>query len=88
MVFPGFINPATNSTTLRRAVPFHDDMDMLLGEWSAAGESILWFGSMLSGIVFCKLVRFSPFFRMQLFHYPRRYHFNLLVYVVQCCGAS
>lgn len=61
MMFPGFTNPATNSTILRRAVPFHDDMDMLLGEWSASGEAVLWFGSVLSGLVFCKLVRFSPY---------------------------
>jgi hypothetical protein len=56
MMIPGFINPVTNTMTLERAVPFHDDMDRLLGEWSAAGERALWFGSALSGIVFCKLV--------------------------------
>lgn len=58
MILPGFTSP--NSTTLRRAVPFHDDMEKLLGKWSAAGEPVLWFGSVLSGIVFCKLVRFCP----------------------------
>ncbi|KAG0579031.1 hypothetical protein KC19_4G067200 [Ceratodon purpureus] len=46
----------SNTTALRRAVPFHDEMDMLLGTWSSAGELVLWFVSVLSGIVFCKLV--------------------------------
>lgn len=54
MILPGFMS--ANSTTLRRAVPFHDDMEKLLGKWSTAGEPVLWFGSVLSGIVFCKLV--------------------------------
>lgn len=56
MMIPGFTTPG--STTLRRAVPFHDNMDMLFGEWSGGGEIALWFGSVLSGIMFCKLVRF------------------------------
>lgn len=54
MIFPGFTSP--NSTTLRRAVPFHDDIDLLFGKWSGAGEPLIWFGSVSSGIMFCKLV--------------------------------
>uniref|UniRef100_A0A7I4DGW1 TLC domain-containing protein n=1 Tax=Physcomitrium patens TaxID=3218 RepID=A0A7I4DGW1_PHYPA len=54
MMIPGFTTPG--STTLRRAVPFHDNMDMLFGEWSGGGEIALWFGSVLSGIMFCKLM--------------------------------
>lgn len=53
-MIPGFTTPG--STTLRRAVPFHDNMDMLFGEWSGGGEIALWFGSVLSGIMFCKLM--------------------------------
>lgn len=54
MIVPGFTSP--NSTTLRKSIPFHDDMEALLGEWSSVGTPVLWCGSVLLGIVFCKLV--------------------------------
>lgn len=60
MIVPGFTSP--NSTTLRKSIPFHDDMEALLGEWSSVGTPVLWCGSVLLGIVFCKLVRFCPTF--------------------------
>lgn len=56
MKIPGFVNPATNTMTLERAVPFHADMDRLLGEYSAVGERMLWFVSVLCGILVCKFM--------------------------------
>jgi hypothetical protein len=54
MMLAYFTSP--NSTTLRRAVPYHEDMDLLLGDWSAIGEPLYCVGSLLLGILFCKLV--------------------------------
>lgn len=57
MMLAYFTSP--NSTTLRRAIPYHDDMDLLLGDWSAIGEPLYCVGSLLLGILFSKLVRSS-----------------------------
>jgi hypothetical protein len=68
----GFLLPG--AMNLPRSVPFHNDLDKLLGEWSSVGEPLLWLISVLSGIIFCELVgdisrTFSPVF------FPR--HSNL-----------
>jgi len=44
---------------LTKSVPFHNDLDSLLGEWSSAGEAFLWLASVSFGIIFCELVRSS-----------------------------
>jgi hypothetical protein len=59
-LLPGAMN-------LPRSVPFHNDLDKLLGEWSSVGEPLLWLVSVSSGIIFCELVAdisrtFSPVF--------------------------
>ncbi len=51
-LLPGAMN-------LPRSVPFHNDLDKLLGEWSSVGEPLLWLVSVSSGIIFCELVRSS-----------------------------
>jgi hypothetical protein len=50
---------------LKKSVPFHNDLDSFLGEWSSAGEAFLWLASVSFGIIFCELVSdiskaFSP----------------------------
>jgi hypothetical protein len=42
---------------MKRAFPFDDELETVFGEWSQLGEYLLWFISLLSGILFCKLVR-------------------------------
>lgn len=44
------------ATTMKRAFPFDDELETVFGEWSQLGEYLLWFISLLSGILFCKLV--------------------------------
>jgi len=61
----GFLLPG--AMNLPRSVPFHNDLDKLLGEWSSVGEPLLWLISVSSGIIFCELVgdisrTFSPVF--------------------------
>jgi hypothetical protein len=41
---------------MKRAFPFDDELETVFGEWSQLGEYLLWFISLLSGILFCKLV--------------------------------
>ncbi len=53
----GFLLPG--AMNLPRSVPFHNDLDKLLGEWSSVGEPLLWLVSVSSGIIFCELVRSS-----------------------------
>lgn len=65
---------------LTKSVPFHNDLDSLLGEWSSAGEAFLWLTSVSFGIIFCELVRSSLSLNPTMGLHMAKYNISLVFF--------